>query len=187
MVKASNIIIFLSVLSSVLILLYITQPDKNSNSLETELKKFDTNSSSNIIEISNPVFKSKGLNSNSYEIRAKNGIQEGENIKLYDIRAEFEGKNNKFFYVSADKGWYTQQNGMIELLENVVIVDELKNKTSTRKAKIDTNIRKIILTEKVISITGTGNSVINSDKSIVDDKNETITYLVNVKVTIRNE
>ena len=28
------------------------------------------------------------------------------------------------------------------------IVDELKNKTSTRKAKIDTNIRKIILTEK---------------------------------------
>ena len=76
---------------------------------------------------------------------------------------------------------------MIELLENVVIVDELKNKTSTEKAKIDTNMRKIILTEKVISITGTGNSVINSDKSIVDDKNETITYLGNVKVTIKNE
>ena len=76
---------------------------------------------------------------------------------------------------------------MIELLENVVIVDELKNKTSTRKAKIDTNIRKIILTEKVISITDTGNSVINSDKSIVDDKNETVTYIGNVKVTIKNE
>ena len=183
--KASNILIILSVLSSILILLYIFQINQKSNNLETELKNFDKTSSADIREISNPIFKSKGLESNSYTIEADKGIQEDGYIELYNLKAEFEGENNKIFYVSANKGIYKPQHETIELIENVVILDELKNKTSTNNAVIELNIKKITLLEEVVSVTS--KAYISSNSSILDELNNTITYLGNVKAQIENE
>ena len=183
--KASNILIILSVLSSILILLYIFQINQKSNNLETELKNFDKTSSADIREISNPIFKSKGLESNSYTIEADKGIQEDGYIELYNLKAEFEGENDKIFYVSANKGIYKPQHETIELIENVVILDELKNKTSTNKAVIELNVKKITLLDEVI--TETSKSYISSNTSILDELNDTITYLGNVKAQIENE
>ena len=183
--KASNIIIILSVLSSILILLYIFQINQKSNNLETELKSFDKTSPADIREISNPIFKSRGLESNSYTIEADRGIQEDGYIKLYNVNAEFEGKDDKIFFVSADKGIYKQQHETIELIKNVVILDELKNKTSTNKAIIELNVKKITLLEEVVSVSS--KATISSNSSILDELNNTITYLGNVKAQIENE
>ncbi len=185
MIKVSNIVIVLSVLSCILILLYIFQTNKKSNTLETELKNFDRTLSKDITEISNPVFKSKGLESHSYTIEADKGIQDDGYIDLYNVKAEFEGDNNKIFYVSADKGIYKQQYEIIELLGNVVILDELKNKTSTNKAVIEVNKKKITLLDEVVSVSS--KVYVSSNSSILDELNNTITYLGNVKVKIENE
>ena len=183
--KASNIIIILSVLSFVLILLYIFQINQKSNNLIKELKSFDKTSPANIREISSPIFKSKGLESNSYTIEADRGIQEDGYIELYNVKAEFEGENDKIFYVSADKGIYKQQLETIELIKNVVILDELQNKTSTNKAVLELNVKKITLLEEVITVSS--KTYISSNTSILDELNDTITYLGNVKAQIENE
>ena len=185
MMKASHIVIILSVLSSILILFYIFQLNQKSNNLEIELKNFNKTSSTDITEISNPIFKSKGLESNSYTIEADRGIQDDGYIELYNVKAEFEGNNNKIFYVSADTGIYKQKYETIELSGNVVILDELKNKTSTNKAVIEVNIKKVTLLEEVVSVSS--KSYISSNSSILDELNNTITYLGNVKVQIENE
>ena len=185
MIKASNILIIVSVLSSVLILLYFFQLNQKSNNLETELKNFDKTSSADIREISNPIFKSKGLDSNSYIIEADRGIQDEDYIELYNVKAEFEGKNNKTFYISADGGIYRQQYENIELIGNVLILDELNNKTSTNKAVIEVNLKKITLIEDVVS--ENARVYISSNSSILDEVNNTITYLGNVKVKIEND
>ena len=185
MTKASNIVIILSVLSSIFILLYIFQLNQKSNNLETELKNFDKTSSADIRKISNPIFRSKGLESKSYTIKADKGIQDDSYIELYNVKAEFEGENNKIFYVSADRGVYNQQYETIELIENVIILDELKNKTSTNKAVIELNVKKITLLEEVVSVSS--KATISSNSSILDELNNTITYLGNVKAKIENE
>ena len=185
MTKASIIVIILSVLSSIFILLYIFQLNQKSNNLEIELKNFDKTSSADIRKISNPIFKSKGLESNPYTIKADKGIQDDNYIELHNVKAEFEGKNNKIFYVSADRGIYNQRYETIELIENVIILDELKNKTSTNKAVIELNVKKITLLEEVVSVTS--KATISSNSSILDELNNTITYLGNVKAKIENE
>jgi hypothetical protein len=183
--KVINIIIFLSVLSTFIALMYIFQQDGSQNNLEKELKNFNKNSSTNINEISNPIFKSKGLETNSYTIKADKGIQDDDYIKLFNVKAELEGENNKVLYVSANKGLYRQKYETIELIGNVVILDELKNKTSTNKALIDVNAKKINLLEEVVSISK--KSYISSNSSILDEKTNTITYSGNVIVRIENE
>ena len=169
----------------ILVLLYVFQLSKGSNSLETELKNFNSNSSVNINEILNPVFKSKGLESNSYTIRADKGFQDESYIRLYNLKAELENKNNELFYVSADEGLYNQQNETIKLSGNVIILDEFKNKIYTKKALIEMTEKKITLLEEVISISDKYS--ISSNSSVVDETNNKVTYSGNVKVKIENE
>ena len=71
------------------------------------------------------------------------------------------------------------------MIKNVVILDELKNKTSTNKAVIELNVKKITLLEEVITVTS--KAYISSNTSILDELNDTITYLGNVKAQIENE
>ena len=71
------------------------------------------------------------------------------------------------------------------MIKNVLILDELKNKTSTNKAVIELNIKKITLLEEVITVTS--KAYISSNSSILDELNDTITYLGNVKAQIENE
>ncbi len=183
--KSVNLTIWFLIIFSITVFLYFFYSSKNLNDLETELKNFDKNSSADITEISNPVFKSKGLESNSYTIKADKGIQEEGYLRLYNLKAELEGKNNKIFYVSADKGLYDQANETIKLSGNVTILDELKNKTTTKKAVIEIEREKISLLEEVVSISA--NSYISSNSSVVDETNDTITYTGDVKVKIENE
>ena len=182
--KTSYIIISVTIFF-LLIIIFFFQSFKSSDNLELELKKFDKTSSDNLVEISNPIFKSRGLDANPYTIKAEKGLQNGNDIELQKIDAIFEGENNKIFYVYADKGLYSQQNGTIELNKNVKIIDELENNTSSKKAFINIKKKLITLSEEVISISE--NLSIKSDSSIVDDLNKTITYLGNVKVQIEYE
>ena len=63
--------------------------------------------------------------------------------------------------------------------------DALDNKTLTEKATIEIMNKKIFFLDKVISISDT--SIIESNSSIIDDINKTITYTGNVKVKIVNK
>lgn len=183
--KISNLIVGSLIFFTLVFIIYFFQKSDDSENLEIEIEKFNKSSSINVIEIENPIFKSKGLNSKSYIIRAKKGIQDKGDIELYFVDAEFEGDNKKIFSISADKGLYTQQNETIKLFNNVIIVDELMNQTSTKEALIDIKAKKITMISEVIS--QSENSSISSNSSIVDKLNGTITYIGNVKVKIENE
>ena len=63
--------------------------------------------------------------------------------------------------------------------------DTLDSKIMTEKATIEIKNKKIFLLDKVISTSDT--SIIESNSSIVDDINKTITYIGNVKVKIVNK
>ena len=169
----------------IIIFYYIFQSLENSIDQEIELKNYNNITSTNKIEISNPTFKSKGLESDPYTIKAVRGVQEEDYIELYDVEAEVESENNKVFYVSAEKGIYDQKNGTIKLLGNVVILDELNNKTTTKEALIEIERKKLTLLKEVSSISS--NRSVSSDFSIVDEINNTITYSGNLKVVIENE
>ena len=68
--KAINLKIIFLIIFSIIVFFYFFYSSKNLDNLETELKNFDKGTSTNITEISNPVFKSKGLETNSYTIKA---------------------------------------------------------------------------------------------------------------------
>ena len=174
-----SIIIITIIILSIFYLNY-----RSSN--EVQINKFmDETKDPDAIEILNPKFKNKGLNINPYEISAKEGIQIGENIELYSIDAKFTDKNNKLININADKGLYNQKDQIIHLSGNILMYDTLDNKTLTEKAVIEIKNKKIFLLDNVVSISGT--SIIESNSSIVDDINKTITYTGNVKVKIVNK
>ena len=184
MKKYLNIIIifFLLIISCLIFFNYV---NNDKNELEAELNKIKKDSTPGIIHITNPIFKSKGLDIRPYTIRAKIGIQVGEDIELYEIVGELKNKDDKLFYINADKGLFNQQNQTIELINNVLIYDELGNRTSTQIAFINIDSKKITLTNDVISTSNT--SIIESNTSVVDEINNTITYSGNVKVKIQNK
>ena len=160
--------------------------NKNDTSqLETEINSLNENLTPGVIEIVNPTFVNKGLDENPYEIAAKKGVQINDDIELYIVTGKFTDKDKKLIYISADKGYYSQNQQVIELTGNVLMYDDLGNKTSTENAIIDIDIKKVVLTNKVISVTDT--SEIKSNSSIVDDENDLITYTGNVKVKINNK
>ena len=179
-----NIIVVVFLLIA-LYLIYFNYTDDNKGKLETELNNLGKSTVPGTIQMSNPTFKSKGLDINPYIIRAKKGIQVGEDIELYEIVGEFKNKNEESLYINADKGLYNQKNQTIELISNVLIYDELGNKTSTKNAFIDIDEKKITLTKDVVSTSNT--STIESNSSVVDEINNTIIYSGNVKVRIENK
>ena len=174
-----SIIIITIIILSIFYLNY-----RSSNEVQIN-KSMDETKDPDAIEILNPKFKNKGLNINPYEISAKEGIQIGENIELYSIDAKFTDKNNKLININADKGLYNQKDQIIHLSGNILMYDTLDNKTLTEKAVIEIKNKKIFLLDNVVSISCT--SIIESNSSIVDDINKTITYTGNVKVKIENK
>jgi hypothetical protein len=157
----------------------------NTSQLEAKVDSLTQNLTPGVIEILNPTFISKGLDENPYKIAAKKGIQINEDIELYTVTGKFTNKDKKLIYISADKGFYNQNQQVIELNGNVLIYDDLGNKTSTENAIIDIEIKKIVLTNKVISVTD--KSQIQSNSATVDDENDLIIYTGRVRVKIKNE
>ena len=165
-------------------LIIFNYSNNNLNELDTEISNFQTNSVPGVIEITNPTFKSKGVNTNSYEISAIKGIQIKNDIELYEVTGKFID-NEKLVYINADKGLYNQENQLIELIGNVLIYDNIGNQTSTKSAIIDIDSKKISLLEDVISISNT--LTINSNSSYIDEKKNIIKYIGNVKAKIKNK
>ena len=180
---------YLNKLSAIIILIVISliffiYYDNSSDELDTKLKDFNNRPSPGTVEISNPIFKNKSLNTNPYKIKAKKGIQIDQDIELYEVYGEFTNDNNELLYVKADKGLYSQANQTIELIGNVLISDELDNRTSSRSAIIDINNKRMSLLDDVISISNT--SKITSNSSFIDENSNMITYTGDVKVKIKN-
>ena len=176
------IIIILLIILSLIVLNYF---NNDSKMLETKVNNLKETSTPGTIEISNPVFKNKGLNTNPYEIAAKKGIHIKNNIELYEVFGKFTYDNNELIYIKADKGFYSQSNQSIELIGNVLIYDDMGNKTSTNTAIMDIDSRKMNLTDDIVSVSGT--STIKSNSSVIDEKNNSIVYSGNVKVKIENK
>ena len=166
-------------------LIIFNYSNNESDEFENKLNEFNDNSSPGTNEISNPTFRNKGLNTNSYEIKAKKGIQINLDIELYEIEARFTDDNNDLFFIKADKGLYNQANQVIDLAGNVLVSDEFGNITSTDSATIDIEGNKIKLLNRVVSISST--SMIQSDSSIIDEVKDIITYTGNVEVKIKNK
>ena len=176
------IIIILLIILSLIIISYF---DNNSAKLETKVNNLKKVSTPGTIEISNPIFKNKGLNTNYYEIIAKKGVQIKNDIELYEVFGKFTNDKDELIYIKAGKGLYSQSTEVIELTGNVLIYDDLGNKTSTKSAIIDITNKKINLSDNVVSTSGT--SVIESNSSLVDEKNNTVTYTGNVRVRINDK
>ena len=179
----NQIIIIISII--ILSLIILNYFNNKSEKIETRVNDLKNISVPGTIEISNPIFKNKGLNTNPYEIIAKKGVQIKNNIELYEVFGKFTNDNNELIYIKADKGLYNQNNQTIELIGNVIAYDDVGNKTSTKIAIIDIDNKKMNFTDEVISISGT--SIIKSNSSVVDEKNNTITYSGNVRVKIENK
>ena len=159
--------------------------NNNSILLEAELNNLKENSIPGTNEISNPIFKNKGLNTNPYVIMAKKGIQIKNDIELHEVFAKFTNDNNELIYIKADKGFYNQNDQSIELMGNVLIYDDIGNKTTTNTAIIDIDNKIMNLTDNIVSVSGT--STIKSNSSVIDEKNNSIVYSGNVKVKIENK
>ncbi len=179
----NQIIIIISII--ILSLIILNYFNNKSEKIETRVNDLKNISVPGTIEISNPIFKNKGLNTNPYEIIAKKGVQIKNNIELYEVFGKFTNDNNELIYIKADKGLYNQNNQTIELIGNVIAYDDVGNKTSTKIAIIDIDNKKMNFTDEVISISDT--SIIKSNSSVVDEKNNTITYSGNVRVKIENK
>ncbi|MDC1302704.1 LPS export ABC transporter periplasmic protein LptC [Pelagibacterales bacterium] len=164
---------------------YLNYSSLNKVKISEDYKDLGKSKDPDAIEILNPKFKNKGLNMSPYEISAKKGIQIGENIELYSIDAKFTDENNKLININADKGFYNQKDQVIHLIGNILMYDTFDSKIMTEKATIEIVNKKIFLLDKVISTSDT--SIIESNSSIVDDINKTITYIGNVKVKIVNK
>ena len=177
----NKIIIF--ILLSISCLVIFNYSSNDMNKLESKIEDFDEKSTSGAIEIINPTFKSKGINSDLYEISAEKGIQIKNSLELYKVIGKFTD-NDKLVFIKADKGFYKQNDQIIELLENVLIYDELGNKTSTLNAIIDIKNKKMILSDDVYAISD--KSIIQSNSSLVDEKNNMITYTGNVRAKIES-
>ena len=176
------IIIILFIALSIIVFYYFND---DLRKIENKVEVFKGKSLSGITEILNPTFKNKGINTNPYEISAEKGIQIKNDIELHKVVGKFTDDKDRLIYINANKGIYSQKNQIIELIGNVVIFDNLGNKTTTSKAIMNLENKKINLLEEVVSISNT--STIKSDSSILDDKNKIVIYTGNVKVKIENK
>ena len=176
------IIIFLLIIISFVIFNYF---NNDLDKIETKISDFKDESTSITIEIANPVFKNKGLNTNFYEISATKGVQIKNDIELFEVVGKFTNDNGELIYIKASKGIYSQNDQTIELAGEVLIYDDFGNKTSTKNAIVDIDNKKINSFKNVVS--DIGSALIESNSSIVDDKSNTIIYSGNVKVKIENK
>ena len=124
----------------------------DTSQLEAKIDSLNENLTPGVIEILNPTFVNKGLDENPYEIAAKKGIQINEDIELYAVTGKFTDKDKKLIYISADKGYYSQNQQVIELTGNVLMHDDSGNKTSTENATIDIEIKKVFFNKSFITL-----------------------------------
>ena len=135
-----------------------------------------------LVEIKNPIFTTKGIDGNPYEIKAETGFQNNSRLDLYIIEAKFKTSDNVWVYLEADKGSFYQSSGEIKLEKNIIVYTEDKKQIFADLAKVNTNDKTIFLFNNV-KFQNT-NIQITANKSIIEDNLKKITYIGNVKSKI---
>ena len=136
----------------------------------------------NIIEIKNPIFTTKSIDGNPYEIKAEKGLQRENFLDLFVIEAKLKTNNDIWIYLNADKGTFNQSSGEILLESNIEIYTETDEKIFAELANVNTN-GKIITLKKNVKYQDS-NIFIQADESIINDDFSSITYYGNVKSKI---
>ena len=176
-----NYLIAFAIILMIFIFIFILVKDEDYNTdVINEIEYISSINTSNEIEISNPVFKSKSLNSNPYEISAEKGLQKGDDLELLEINAKFQNDEGEFFFAKSESGFYSRENRKIELYGNVIITDQFGGMTSADKAIINIDAKIIQFIGKVISIKN--DIEIRSNSSIADDVGKIVTYYDEVNI-----
>jgi len=139
----------------------------------------------NVVEMKNPIFTTKGIDGNPYEIKAEKGFQNEDFLDLLNIEAKLKTDKGVWIYLNADKGTFNQLSGKIELENNIEVYTELEEKIYADLAKVNTNDKMIMLIDNVKY--QDSNITITADKSIISDEFSNITYSGNVKSKVLKE
>ena len=174
------LIAFVLILIFFIVIFILVKDEDNNTDVINEIEYISSLNTTNKIEISNPIFKSKGLNSNPYEISAKKGFQKGNDLELLEINAKFTNDEGEFLFARSVSGFYSRENSKIELLGNVFISDQFGSETSANRAIIDIDANVIQFIGKVVSIKN--NIEIRSNSLFADDGGKILTYYDEVSI-----
>ena len=139
----------------------------------------------NVVEMKNPIFTTKGIDGNPYEIKAEKGFQNEDFLDLFTIEAKLKTDKGVWIYLNADKGTFNQLSGNIELESNIEVYTELEEKIYADLAKVNTKDKIIALIDNVKY--QDSNIIITADKSLISNEFSNIKYLGNVKSKILRE
>ena len=135
------------------------------------------------IEIINPIFTTKGIDENQYEIKAEKGLQENDILYLKKIKGKLKTDDNIWIYLNADEGIFDQDKGIINLSKNIVVYTDNNEKIYSDYAIVETKIDKITLDKNVKYENDIG--LITADSSIIENNFSQINYAGNVKSSIK--
>tara|TARA_B100001248_G_scaffold235711_1_gene198633 strand:+ start:60 stop:569 length:510 start_codon:yes stop_codon:yes gene_type:complete len=140
---------------------------------------------SQLIEIENPRFTEKGLDDKIYEIKAEKGLQSEDYLELTKVEGKFKTDGNKWIFLEADKGIFSQSTNIIQLKDNIIFFtksdESFKSDIATFDMKNDiVNLTKIQHKRK--------NNLIIADQSVIKDNFSKIIYEGNViaKINFKN-
>ena len=139
----------------------------------------------NSIEIMNPIFTTKGVGENQYELKAETGLQEDEVIYLKKIEGKLKTNENIWIYLNADEAIFEQDDGVINLSKNIIVYTDNNEKIYSDYATVDTKKDKITLEKNVKYENNMG--MITADYSIIENNFSQIMYSGNVKSLIKVE
>ena len=139
----------------------------------------------NSIEIMNPIFTTKGVGENQYELKAETGLQEDEVLYLKKIEGKLKTNENIWIYLNADEAIFKQDDGVINLSKNIIVYTDNNEKIYSDYATVDTKIDKITLEKNVKYENNMG--MITADYSIKENNFSQIMYSGNVKSLIKVE
>ena len=144
--------------------------------------KSNAEENQNTVEIKNPIFTTKSIDGNPYEIKANKGYQRENYLDLFVIEAKLKSNDDIWIYLSADKGTFNQLSNEILLESNIEIYTETGEKIFAELAYVNIN-NKIITLEKNVKYHDT-NIFISADKSVINNEFSNIKYYGNVKSKI---
>ena len=136
------------------------------------------------IEIANPIFTTKGVNELPYTIKASLGIQQGDDLELFEIEGKIKNRDNIWIYINADKGNYNQISQVVYLLNNVEVYTDEKERLLSDEAIIDIKEDTITLISNVKY--NNKDNKIEADRSIITNKFKSFEYFGNVQTKISN-
>jgi len=136
------------------------------------------------IEIANPIFTTKGVNELPYTIKASLGIQQGDDLELFEIEGKIKNRDNIWIYINADKGNYNQISQVVYLLNNVEVYTDEEERLLSDEAIIDIKEDTITLISNVEY--NNKDNKIEADRSIITNKFKSFEYFGNVKTKISN-